>query len=609
MTATYTLAGTYSLQATAKDTSGLTATSTVTVTVVQAYNSIIVAPLTPSVNYNANVQFAAVAEDQFNQPLASQPPFYWTISGAGAGFLTNSGLYTAGTTAGTFTVTVTNGRSGTTAATTVTDVSAANQPPTVATAATATPATVSATTSNLSVLGADAGGEPNLTYTWATKGNAPGPVTFRANGTNSAKNTTVTFAAAGTYTFQVTITNASGLATVSSVNVTVNPTLASIVVSPGSATVRNNATQQFTGSALDQFGNVFLPAITWSVDSGGAGHDQQHRLIHCLELGNGAGDGQSDQQRRQWHSQRHGSHQPAAHSGDACRCRPSPVTGTTTNLSVLGADDGGEANLTYAWATTGTPPAAVTFSSNSLNASKNTVATFTKAGLYNLQVTITDSAGLTTTSTVSVTVTQTLAAIAVTPSTANVVDGAASIQCFRKRPVRQSPCFPAGVHLVGNRSGLDQQHQRHVFGPRHRHGVERHPSDKWRRNGYCKRVDHRRHAPRPQHPAGRLWRRYFDPGWPEPAERPRHQQHGGAQAADALDPRDLSAFIYAWGQFVDHDLDLTPDGGTSDPIAVPAGDPQFDPAGPEHKHCRSPARSPIRPPAAARATRSTRCRW
>ncbi len=54
-----------------------------------------------------------------------------------------------------------------------------------------------------------------------------------------------------------------------------------------------------------------------------------------------------------------------------------------------------------------------------------------------------------------------------------------------------------------------------------------------------------------------------------------------AQAADVdiLNNRDLSAFVYAWGQFIDHDLDLTPSGTTAFNIAVPAGDPSFDPAG------------------------------
>jgi peroxidase len=50
----------------------------------------------------------------------------------------------------------------------------------------------------------------------------------------------------------------------------------------------------------------------------------------------------------------------------------------------------------------------------------------------------------------------------------------------------------------------------------------------------------------------------------------------GQQTDDVLNNRDLSAFVYAWGQFIDHDLDLTPDGGTSVPIKVPTGDPQFD---------------------------------
>ncbi len=49
----------------------------------------------------------------------------------------------------------------------------------------------------------------------------------------------------------------------------------------------------------------------------------------------------------------------------------------------------------------------------------------------------------------------------------------------------------------------------------------------------------------------------------------------GTQTDSIQDDRDLSAFIYAWGQFIDHDLDLTPDGGTSAPITTPADDPQF----------------------------------
>jgi hypothetical protein len=103
---------------------------------------------------------------------------------------------------------------------------------------------------------------------------------------------------------------------------------------------------------------------------------------------------------------------------------PSPVTGTTAALSVLGGDDQGEASLIYTWSTTGTPPAAVTFSANGTNGAKSTTATFTAAGTYAFLVTLQDGGGLTATSPVTVTVNQTLTSIAVTPATATVAPSA-----------------------------------------------------------------------------------------------------------------------------------------------------------------------------------------
>ncbi len=53
------------------------------------------------------------------------------------------------------------------------------------------------------------------------------------------------------------------------------------------------------------------------------------------------------------------------------------------------------------------------------------------------------------------------------------------------------------------------------------------------------------------------------------------------QVVSAGNERGISAFIYAWGQFIDHDIDLTltqEDGETLE-IEVPAGDPFFDPTG------------------------------
>ncbi len=147
-----------------------------------------------------------------------------------------------------------------------------NGPPTVATAASATPNPASGTTINLSVLGADAGGAATLTYTWATTGQAPAPVTFSDNGTNSAGNTTATFTEAGTYAFSVTITDAAGLSSTSSVTVRVAQTLSSITVSPSPVMVDADDQQQFSAVGYDQFGQMMSvePAFAWAVSHGPA---------------------------------------------------------------------------------------------------------------------------------------------------------------------------------------------------------------------------------------------------------------------------------------------------------------------------------------------------
>jgi hypothetical protein len=41
--------------------------------------------------------------------------------------------------------------------------------------------------------------------------------------------------------------------------------------------------------------------------------------------------------------------------------------------------------------------------------------------------------------------------------------------------------------------------------------------------------------------------------------------------------RNMSSYVYGWGQFIDHDLDLTTTGTTEFDISVPKSDPDFDP--------------------------------
>ena len=63
-------------------------------------------------------------------------------------------------------------------------------------------------------------------------------MTFSVNGTTAAANTTATFYAAGNYNFTVTIADAAGLKTTSSVAVVVNAILTSITLTPAPSTCR-----------------------------------------------------------------------------------------------------------------------------------------------------------------------------------------------------------------------------------------------------------------------------------------------------------------------------------------------------------------------------------
>ncbi|MFW5698549.1 MAG: C25 family cysteine peptidase, partial [Planctomycetota bacterium] len=147
-----------------------------------------------------------------------------------------------------------------------------NVPPTVASPASADPSVVQATTTTtLSCLGTDDGGEASLNYTWSASG-GPAAVSFDTdNGTNAGKTCTATFTAAGTYTFTCTITDASLRAAHSEVVVEVQATPTTLSVTPQTAAVLTGASVAFTTTVEDQFDDTLSsqPTITWSVDSGG----------------------------------------------------------------------------------------------------------------------------------------------------------------------------------------------------------------------------------------------------------------------------------------------------------------------------------------------------
>jgi hypothetical protein len=137
--------------------------------------------------------------------------------------------------------------------------------PKVVNPAHATVSLVTGTNTSLSVLATDAAGAAKLTYTWSTTSapsGAPAPV-FSVNGNNAAQNTTVSFGAAGVYTFTATITDPLLKSAISTVTLTVAQTLNKIAVTPSTVSLLEGGTQQFTATGLDQFGNP-LAATTFA---------------------------------------------------------------------------------------------------------------------------------------------------------------------------------------------------------------------------------------------------------------------------------------------------------------------------------------------------------
>jgi outer membrane lipoprotein-sorting protein len=279
-----------------------------------------------------------------------------------------------------------------------------NAAPTVAVAVAASPAPVTGTTATLSVLGADDGGEANLMYTWSINGTPSSIFTVTANGSHAASTTTATFTQPGTYPITATITDAEGKSVTSTTNVVVSTTLTTLTISPATTSLANGTSVDFSVAGKDQFNHTIPgePTVTWSVLSGG-GSINGSGLYTATTQGTSVIQAQA------------GAITATATItvtngiptvATVAAATPSPVNGTTTNLSALGADDVDTSVLIYTWSAVGTTPAPVTFNPNGTNAAKNSVATFTKAGVYTLRVTITDTQGGSVTSDVTLTVNQ-----------------------------------------------------------------------------------------------------------------------------------------------------------------------------------------------------------
>ena len=326
-TATFTKAGTYSVQVTIKDLGNLTVTSSLNVAVTQTLTSITVAPASASVSSGATQQFTASAKDQFGTALATQPGVSWTVSGGGT--ITSSGLFTAGSTAGgPYTITASSGGKSGTATVTVTVTAGGGILGNNIVGTSADPSggndlncwrfqasssfTANAMQINLAremtgkmklAIYSDNNGTPGTLLVGSTEMTNPaaGWVTFTLTGGQpitagtyywlaawsngsyisrsqstggTARYLTKTYGAwptpltgtRGPYTTKVSVFAYGG-----GINVPVTQTSTSITVAPASASVSSGATQQFTASAKDQFGTALAtqPGVSWTVSGGG----------------------------------------------------------------------------------------------------------------------------------------------------------------------------------------------------------------------------------------------------------------------------------------------------------------------------------------------------
>jgi hypothetical protein len=246
-----TTPGTYT--GTVRATSGAISGSASVIVQPGALASIVVDPNTANLPINATQMFTAMGKDSAGNTVPVTVT--WSVT-SGGGTINSSGLFTAGTVAGTYvnTVRATSGAISGFASVTV-------DPGSLATI------TVSPSTATLPINGAQtftatgkdsAGNTVPTTVTWST---VNGGGTISPTGVFTAGSTPGTYA----NTVRATSGAISGFA-----SVTVQPgALASIEVSPSTATLPINGTQTFTATGKDASGNPVPVTVTWSVANGG----------------------------------------------------------------------------------------------------------------------------------------------------------------------------------------------------------------------------------------------------------------------------------------------------------------------------------------------------
>jgi hypothetical protein len=222
-------------------------TSTVTITA-PVLTQVILTPASVGLPAGGAQQFAV--SGQLSDGSTNTPAVTYTATG---GTITAAGLYTAGTTTGTFRVIATQ-QGGTLADTSAVTITSA-----VLTQVILTPATAS--------VPAGLNQQFSVSGMWSDGSTTPPSVAYTATGGTITSGGLYT-AGTTTGTFRVVATQQGGtLADTSTVTITA-PVLAQVILTPATADVPAGLTQQFAVSGKLSDGSTTTPAVTYSATGG-----------------------------------------------------------------------------------------------------------------------------------------------------------------------------------------------------------------------------------------------------------------------------------------------------------------------------------------------------
>jgi len=234
---------------TAKSTPGnLTASASVTVACAAPVATVTISPASVNLQSGQTSQLTATLPDANGNVLTGRT-VTWSSDNGSVATVSGTGLVTAGS-AGTATITATSGGKSGTASVTVSNIPVAS-----VTVSPATASLVVGQTVQLTATPKDANGNPLLgrPVTWTTSDGTIASV--------SSSGLVTGVAAGGPVTITATSEGQSGTATV---NVTVAP-VASVTVTPATASVAMSQTVQLTATPKDANGNPLTGrAISWS---------------------------------------------------------------------------------------------------------------------------------------------------------------------------------------------------------------------------------------------------------------------------------------------------------------------------------------------------------